>query len=94
MIELQNKTNSFFTFDDWVVGFYSPLIINTMKSLKEKGVFILNIGSRRYPLNKVLCEISSNNGFKIKKLENMMSGVSGLGKTGDGETFYEIRKGK
>ena len=90
--EPTNSLNLYQSFDKWVAGFYKPLINNTMKAIKRGRPFILNIGSRVYPLNKILFEIANNNGFKVKKLENMLQGNTGLGKSGEGEAFYEVSK--
>jgi hypothetical protein len=89
--EETNSLNRYKNFESWKDYFYLPLIENTMSSLKETGTFILNIGSRVYPLNEILLS-TFNKKYKINKIGNYLSGSSGLGKKGEGEMFYEIRK--
>lgn len=92
--ENTNSLNRYKTFDKWVVGFYKPLIIKTMAQLKKKSSFILNIGSRKYPLSQIMKEIVGKKKHKVEKLGNFLSGTgSGLGKSGEGESFYRITKG-
>ena len=62
-----------------------------MSALKPGKTFILNIGSRQYPLSDIL-KSNFSEMYEIKKLGNKLSGASGLGKTGEGETFYAITK--
>ena len=60
--EETNSLNRYKSFDMWVEGFYRPLILNTMKWLKEDAPFILNIGDRKYPLTdsmSAICEVAS-----------------------------------
>lgn len=90
--ESSNSLNRYNSFDRWCDGFYLPMVEKTMDALKSNSVFILNIGSRKYPLTDVL--ISSFGGkYSIKKTAISLSGIGGLGKSGEGESFYEIRKG-
>ena len=78
------------TFDMWVSGFFEPLIKKTMTALAPHGVFVLNIGSRQYPIESALRLIAGS--YSMKKLKNFMT-VSGLGKDNEkGESFFEIRK--
>lgn len=89
--EDSNSLNRYNSFDNWCTGFYIPMIEKTMHALKNGGVFVLNIGSRNYPLNDILL---SNFGdkYSIEKRGNYLSGSGGLGKEGEGEMFYAIRK--
>jgi hypothetical protein len=89
--EATNSLNKYKTFDDWCDGFYYPLVTKTMKALKPKGVFVLNIGSRNYPLNERLIE-KFGDIYSIEKRGNYLSGNAGLGRDGEGEMFYAIRK--
>jgi len=92
--EKTNSFNRYKTFDDWVDNFYLKMIMKTMDSLKDDGVFILNIGSRKYPLNSILIE-NFGSTYKIEKdSKQSLAGKSGLGKSGEGETFYIIYKGE
>jgi hypothetical protein len=87
--EETNSLNRYKTFSDWKDGFYIPMIRKTLEALKSRGVFVLNIGSRVYPLNEILLENFGKH--KIEKMGNYLSGSAGLGKTGEGEMFYLIR---
>ena len=90
--EISNSLNRYKDFDEWCSGFYIPMIKKTMRYLKDGSVFILNIGSRKYPLNDVLFDVFSDR-FQIRKQTKFtLGGKGGLGKKGEGETFYEIRK--
>jgi len=90
--EETNSLNRYGTFEEWCAGFYEPLIERTMDALKPGGVFVLNIGSRNYPLNDVMRDVCARNGWQVSKLGDYLSGKAGLGKHGEGETFYEIHK--
>ncbi len=86
--EETNSLNRYKTYDEWVAGFYKPLIENTMKALKSNGCFILNIGDRKYPLSKSMKEI-----YPAEELKSKLSGAGGLGKVADGkEKFWILRK--
>lgn len=82
-----NSLNRYKTFEDWVSGFYEPLILNTIDRLVDDGVFILNIGDRKYPLSDKLFGICSNNGLYCERIRDYLSG-NGEGK----EKFYCISK--
>jgi hypothetical protein len=62
-----------------------------MAALKPESCFVLNIGSRKYPLSADLFKICKGV-YAVSKIDCALSGVGGLGKSGEGETFYEIRK--
>ena len=87
--EPSNSLNRYNSFQEWCIGFYIPLITKTMAALKPGAVFILNIGSRMYPLNQVLLDTFQEQ-YPIKKLGNYLSGNGKSDK--EGEMFYEIRK--
>ena len=87
--EETNSLNRYKTFEEWVEGFYKPLILNTMKLLKEDAPFILNIGDRKYPLSDTLFKICEENGLYVERITDYLSG--------NGETkekFYCITKTK
>jgi len=91
--EKTNSLNCYKTFDDWVNGFYLPLIRNTMRALKPGKIFVLNIGSRIYPLNEILID-NFGKEFGISKVSFLVGKGPGLGKKGEGEVLYGIRKDK
>lgn len=88
--EKTNSFNRYASFTEWCAGFYAPLIHRTMRALKPGSVFILNIGSRIYPLNDKLIEISEGK-YEVSKDKQRLSASNGLGKQGEGETFYEVK---
>lgn len=71
----------------WVNGFYNPLIVNTMNRLSNEGVFILNIGDRKYPLTNSMKDICEQNEFYYERESDYLSTNSE-----DGEKFFCIRK--
>ena len=87
--EETNSLNRYKTFEDWVEGFYKPLILNTVNRLKENAPFILNIGDRKYPLSDTLFKICEENGFYVERTTDYLSG-NGENK----EKFYCITKNK
>lgn len=91
--EPTNSLNKFSSFEEWVDGFYLPLISKTMESLKDNCFFVLNIGSRKYPLNEILLSRFSDK-YEITKSGGLSGNSGGLGKTGEGEVFYYICKTK
>lgn len=91
--EKTNSYNRYNSFSDWCDFFYLPMIEKTMKALKKDCSFVLNIGSRIYPLNEVLKSNFSNK-YSIEKEKDMLQGnKSGLkNNQNEGETFYRIVK--
>jgi len=89
--EKTSSGNRYPTFEAWCEGFYAPLIHRTMAALKPGAVFVINIGSRLYPLNDRLFAICKDK-YHVQKQQGRLSASNGLGKTGEGETFYEVRK--
>lgn len=87
--EETNSLNRYKTFEDWVEGFYKPLILNTVNRLKENAPFILNIGDRKYPLSETLFKICKENGLYVERITDYLSG-NGENK----EKFYCITKSK
>lgn len=90
------ETNSYIaynTFEKWCEMFYLPMIKKTMDSLKKDCSFVINIGSRIYPLNEILINNFAKN-YEILKSKDMLSGkLSGLkNNEKEGETFYRIIK--
>lgn len=92
--EKTNSYNRYKSFNDWCDLFYLPMIQKTMDSLKKDCSFVLNIGSRVYPLNEVLKSNFSNK-YLIENEKDMLQGKkkSGLkNNVNEGETFYRIVK--
>lgn len=83
--EETNSLNRYDTYDSWVDGFYKPLILNTVARLKENGVFILNIGDRKYPLTDSMNKICEENGLYVERIDNFLSTNNDAG-----EKFYCI----
>lgn len=87
--EETNSFNRYKTFETWVEGFYKPLILNTMKYLKDDAPFILNVGDRKYPLSEALFRICEENGLYCERITDYLSGHGD-----NGEKFYRITKNK
>lgn len=85
--EPTNSMNKFPEFDMWIEGFYKPLILNTVNSLKDGAVFILNVGDRKYPLSENMVDICKANGIYCERIHDYLSG-NGEGK----EKFYVLSK--
>lgn len=85
--EETNSLNRYKTFESWVDGFYRPLIINTLKYLKDDAPFILNIGDRKYPLTDNMVQICKNDNIFNSRITDYLSG------NGDAkEKFYCLSK--
>lgn len=85
--EETNSMNRYHSFEEWVNGFYEPLIVNTIGFLKDDAVFILNIGDRKYPLSEKLFAICKKHNFHCERIKDYLSG------NGDGkEKFYCVSK--
>lgn len=85
--EETNSLNRYKTFEDWIEGFYRPLILNTMCRLRDGGVFIINVGDRKYELTKWLFNICESAGFFCERIKDYLSG------NGDNkEKFFCISK--
>ena len=85
--EETNSLNRYKSFDDWIIGFYTPLITRTMDRLTDDGKFIINVGDRRYPLSDRLVDVCSANGYYVSRINDYLSG-NGNSK----EKFYLISK--
>lgn len=84
--EETNSLNRYNSFDNWILDFYTPLILKTVERLNDNP-FILNVGSRKYPLENKLYEICKNNSLNVMRIEDYLSG-HGEGK----EKFYLVSK--
>ncbi len=89
--EATNSLNRYKTFDSWCEYFYLPMINNTMSALKTGKSFVLNIGNRVYPLDKILLD-NFDREFDIKNKGNLLSGSGGLGREKGSELFFIITK--
>jgi hypothetical protein len=79
-----NSCNRYKTYNEWINGFYLPMI---RKTLNSATVFVLNVGSRTYDLKAIIYE----HFLGVTELSGKLSGVSGLGRQRDGkESFYVI----
>lgn len=85
--EPTNSMNRYNSFEEWVDKFYTKLILNTIGLLKRNGVFILNVGDRKYPLSDTLFAICKDNGLYCERINDYLSG-NGEGK----EKFYCISR--
>jgi len=91
--EETNSYNRYKNFEQWCDLFYLPMIEKTMNALKKDCSFVLNIGSRIYPLNDVLKSNFSNKYLIEKEKDMLMGKKSGLkNNQNEGETFYRIVK--
>lgn len=84
-----DSAHKFPQYELWENGFYRPLIINTINRLEKDGVFILNIGDRKYPLTKSMEKICNESGFYYNRIHNYLST-----KDDDGEKFFMLYKTK
>ena len=55
-------------YDIWVDKFYTPLIERTYHALRDGGVFVLQVGSQRYPLKNDAERIANSIGFKVEEI--------------------------
>jgi len=93
--EETNSLNRYPSFEKWINGFFIPLVEKTMISLKQEGVFVINLGDRVYPLSDVLKE-NFQDKYRLKRVFfGKYSPSGGFGRDSTkGEKFYEIRKKK
>lgn len=81
-----DSAHKFPQYELWEQGFYKPLILDTLNRLKEDGVFILNIGDRKYPLTDSMKKICNDGGIIYERTYDYLAN-----KGGDGEKFYLLR---
>ena len=55
-------------YEEWKESFYAPLILKTCESLKPDGVFVMQIGSQKYPLLKDGKKIAKKCGFVVEEI--------------------------
>ena len=85
--EETNSLNRYNTYDKWVDGFYKPLIIKTVSCIASGGVFVLNIGDRKYPLSRDLSTICENDNIYYERIRDYL-----ISNSEDGEKFYALSK--
>lgn len=73
--EHTNSFNRYTSFETWVDGFYTPLIKNTVNRIKKGGVFILNVGDRKYPLSEKLLDICEGAGLYCNRVHDYLRGM-------------------
>lgn len=78
-------------YKDWEEGFYIPMIKKTLKALKPSGFFVLNISSRKYPLEESMKKVCP----KAERLDVSLAGSNGgfKKKPKDREMFFLLRRG-
>lgn len=88
--EPTNSLNRYENFNEWCLGFYYPMISNTMLQLKPGRPFILNIGDRKHPLSERLLKRFGDK-YKIEREEDKLATGGGMRAGEDlGEKFYVI----
>ena len=84
--ESTQSFKKFNSFEKWSTGFLLPLIKNTLKHTKNG--FVINVGSRKYPLQKTIEE-----NFKCTVLGNYLNNSNVLGRNKkQGEVFIYIKQ--
>lgn len=78
----------------WVEGFYTPFISKTYNALRQGGVFILQVGSQTYPLEKDAKRIAEYVGFSCECVRQFKSNNTLNGTNDDGEVLIIFRKGE
>jgi len=82
-------------YEEWTKSFYAPLIWKTHESLKPGGVFILQIGSQKYPLLKDGKKIAEACGFVVEETRetSMRNGFKSTAEE-DSEVLLILRKSR
>ena len=88
------STKRYPKFEQWCESFYRPLIVNTMRALKDDGLFCIVVGSQLYPLNDRLKQICAENGYKVSKIDMQIITKGGLHDTEDDkiDSLFIIKK--
>jgi hypothetical protein len=85
--EKTNSLNRYGDYKKWEVGFYEPLIHNTVEALKDdSSIFCLNVSSKKYPLYEDAKKICAKYGYSIFEIKSYLAG--------DSEKFYLISRKK
>lgn len=81
-------------FDKWVGGFFKPLIEKTAAALKPGGVFALQVGNQKHPLEDIALGMIAKcgMGFVEKRHTDMINNYTGTDPE-DGEIVLLLQKG-
>ena len=101
--EKTQASNRYKTIEEFNKKFLEVLIVKTLKSLKPKGCFVINIGGSQYRFDQVVNSICEKKGFAVKELFDYKIGKGNhLVKKFQGDRlentikandlFFEIRK--
>jgi hypothetical protein len=89
----QTSWRRYGSFDDWVKGFFAPLITKTMAALKPGGVFALQVGNQSYPLEDNARRIAQTCGAAVeKRTTEMINNINATDPVDDGEIVLIMRK--
>lgn len=89
----ETSTTLYPEFEKWCCAFYTPLITETVKRLKEGGAFLLQVGSQSYPLKERAMQICNDNGLVCEIVESdMFFSTLGTEDRSDKEELLEITK--
>jgi len=83
----------FARFDDWVEGFYRPMIGKVAAALKPGGTFALQVGSQMFPLTRLAKEIAADVGLDVAAVRqtDMVNAHAGT-ETHQGEVVVILHK--
>lgn len=83
----------FKNFDDWVAGFYRPMINITAKALKPGACFALQVGSQMFPLARLAKDLGTRAGMDIMAVRPTdMTNQQMKTEAHDGEVIVVLRK--
>lgn len=82
-----NSCNRYHSLEDWSDNFFAKLITSTVDRLDTGGVFILNIGDRKYPLSDICAKICEDENINCSRIYDFLAGY-GEGK----EKFYLLSR--
>lgn len=78
--------------EEWVEGFYKPLLTKTARALRKEGVFALQIGSQRYELERIAKEIAAGCGLDYETTRATDMRSLDREHPEDGEVLVMLRK--
>jgi len=82
--EPSNSFNRYPTFEEWLEGFYLPMVRKAVKTSRQG--LIINIGTRRYDLKTPL-----EKRYRVREIPSGLSGAGGLGRKRKGkESFFHV----